>query len=92
MRLPEWALILMAAEAWGLPPWVVEAEAPALWLDRLQLFSMARETREILTRQRLINKGRMKPKRIFYVSDEPLMFARLAKKILGCNLTNIKKV
>lgn len=47
MRLPEWALILAASEAWGLPPWVIEQEAPALWLDRLEALLAAKEGREI---------------------------------------------
>lgn len=47
MRLPEWALILAAAEAWALPPWVIEQEAPAMWLDRLELLLAARESREL---------------------------------------------
>ncbi len=25
---------LLAAEQWGVPPWVIEEEAPALWMAR----------------------------------------------------------
>ena len=31
---PEWYPIAAAAEAWGALPWILEAEAPALWVDR----------------------------------------------------------
>ena len=31
---PEWYVLEVAAEAWGVPPWVLEESAPALWLDK----------------------------------------------------------
>ena len=31
---PDWYVVEAAAEAWGVPPWVIVSEAPALWLDR----------------------------------------------------------
>jgi hypothetical protein len=31
---PEWYTILAAAEAWGRAPWEIEADAPAIWMDR----------------------------------------------------------
>jgi hypothetical protein len=31
---PEWYGVLQMAEAWGVAPWTIEAEAPALWADR----------------------------------------------------------
>lgn len=29
-----WVLVLQAAEEWGVPPWVVERDAPAIWWER----------------------------------------------------------
>lgn len=29
-----WVMVLQAAKEWGTPPWVIEAEAPALWWER----------------------------------------------------------
>lgn len=31
---PEWYTLAAAAEAWGVRPWELEEDAPALWLDR----------------------------------------------------------
>ena len=31
---PGWYTVLAAAEAWGVPPWVIEEEASAQWIDR----------------------------------------------------------
>jgi hypothetical protein len=31
---PDWFTTLAAAETWGMPPWLVESEAPAEWMDR----------------------------------------------------------
>ena len=31
---PPWYSTLAAAEAWGVTPWQVEEEAPAVWVDR----------------------------------------------------------
>ena len=29
-----WVLVLQAAEEWGVAPWVIEAEATAVWWQR----------------------------------------------------------
>ena len=34
------------AEAYGIPPWRVEAEASALWFDRFLLLASARAERD----------------------------------------------
>ena len=39
---PEWYGIEAAAEAWGIPPWVVEDTAPALWVDRFVAMANAK--------------------------------------------------
>ena len=31
---PEWTPALEAAKAWGVPPWTINDDAPALWMDR----------------------------------------------------------
>lgn len=31
---PDWYTVLLAAEAWGAPPWEIEEAASALWIDR----------------------------------------------------------
>ena len=31
---PVWFTIYVAAETWATPPWVLEEEAPAVWMDR----------------------------------------------------------
>ena len=31
----------MAAREWGMPPWELEAVAPALWMERRALFAEA---------------------------------------------------
>lgn len=46
MRLaPWWVLVLEAAEAWGVPPWVIaEDESPdaVLWMERYNALRTAR--------------------------------------------------
>lgn len=34
----------MAAEAWGRPPWEIEEQAPAVWMDRFAAFHNAKAT------------------------------------------------
>lgn len=35
--LPEWAVVLEIAKDWGIPPWQVETEASAEWVERWAL-------------------------------------------------------
>lgn len=39
---PEWALLLIMAEQWGVPPWRIEAEMPMRWRQRWVEFNNAR--------------------------------------------------
>jgi len=32
--MPDWAEALEMASEWGIPPWDIEAQVPALWRDR----------------------------------------------------------
>lgn len=32
--MPEWVPLLEVAKEWGVPPWEIEEEAPAVWLER----------------------------------------------------------
>ena len=43
---PDWYWPLVMAEAWGAPPWQVEAEASAVWADRFALLNNARAERD----------------------------------------------
>jgi len=43
------------AEAYGIPPWRVEAEASALWFDRFLLLANARAERD--NPQKLVGQG-----------------------------------
>jgi glutamate racemase len=54
---------------------------------------LAREVKQILSVEGLAKSVKnIHPQRIFYVSDEPLFFARLAKKFLGYPLACVRKV
>jgi len=33
------------AETWGIPPWTLEEEAPAIWVERWHLFEGAKADR-----------------------------------------------
>lgn len=39
---PEWAVILMMAEQWGAPPWVIERDMPLVWRYRWQVLQSLR--------------------------------------------------
>jgi glutamate racemase len=55
---------------------------------------VALETKEVLTDEGLLDKleRRKSSKYLFYVSDEPQQFKKLAKKFLGREIKNIRKV
>jgi hypothetical protein len=42
--LTDWEIsTLVAAETWGVPPWVVERDGSVYWMERLSLFLRERE-------------------------------------------------
>ena len=43
--MPYWVDILEAAEAWGVPPWILE-DAPLVWMDRRREMAAAKSERE----------------------------------------------
>lgn len=43
---PDWYVEAVMAETYGIPPWRVEDEAPAVWVDRFLLLASARAERE----------------------------------------------
>jgi len=53
--MPGWVLVLEAAKEWGVPPWQVEDEAPALWWGRW--LAMREETAQA-RRDRAEKEGR----------------------------------
>lgn len=40
--MPAWALVLEAAEAWGIPPWEVAQKCSEMWWKRFLAFREAR--------------------------------------------------
>lgn len=53
---------------------------------------VAIEVKKILAAEGLLLKGQKKPKRVFYVSDNPEWFSDLAERFLGQPIKNIRKV
>jgi glutamate racemase len=53
---------------------------------------VAIEVKKILAAEGLLQKGQKKPKRVFYVSDNPEWFSGLAERFLGQPIKNIRKV
>lgn len=43
---PDWMPALLMAEAWGMPPWLIEGQVSAAWTDRFLLLASARAERD----------------------------------------------
>lgn len=44
--VPAWTMFLALAKEWGMPPWRIIEEAPALWVDRWAAVEEARASAE----------------------------------------------
>lgn len=53
---------------------------------------VAFEVHQVLSQEGLINDGRVRQRREYYVSDEVAIFKNVAKRFLGCDLKEIKRV
>lgn len=53
---------------------------------------VALEVKQVLSQEGLLNKERVRPFREYLVSDEVAIFKNVAKRFLGCELKEVKKV
>jgi len=51
----------------------------------------AAAVKDVLSKKGILEKRKKKTKNIFYVSDEPEAFRKLAKRFLGCNIRSVKR-